>query len=118
MSEPEQRPAETAPPPPQKVEVVGQSATPIEQAMLWLGRAAKPLATAGIILVFVFLVLLDRSDLRDRFLRLLGRDVHRSTNSIQEAGGRVSRYLLMQLLVNVVFPLPYKRRGNGDVGEY
>jgi predicted PurR-regulated permease PerM len=106
VAEPEQRPPEAAPPPPQKVEVVGQSATPIEQAMLWLGRAAKPLATAGIILVFVFLVLLDRSDLRDRFLRLLGRDVHRSTDSMQEAGGRVSRYLLMQLLVNVSYGVP------------
>lgn len=106
VAEPEAKPEEEAAPPPQKVELVGQGATPIEQAVLWLGRASAPLASAGIILIFVFLMLLDRSDLRDRFLRLLGRDVHRSTDSMKEAGSRVSRYLLMQLLVNVSYGVP------------
>ena len=69
-------------------------------------RSAEPLATAGIILIFVFLALLDIGDLRDRFLRLLGLNFHRSTDTIQEAGARISRYLLMQLLVNVSYAVP------------
>ena len=69
-------------------------------------RSAEPLATAGIILIFVFLALLDIGDLRDRFLRLLGGNFHRSTDAIQEAGARISRYLLMQLLVNVSYGVP------------
>ena len=80
--------------------------TPFEQAFAWLVRSAEPLATAGIILIFVFLALLDIGDLRDRFLRLLGGNFHRSTDTIQEAGARISRYLLMQLLVNVSYAVP------------
>src|SRR5690606_30804524 len=53
VAEPEAKPEEEAAPPPQKVELVGQGATPIEQAVLWLGRASTPLASAGIILIFV-----------------------------------------------------------------
>ncbi|XIA64389.1 AI-2E family transporter [Bradyrhizobium sp. TZ2] len=57
-------------------------------------------------MVFVFLALLDIGDLRDRFLRLLGGNFHRSTDAIREAGARISRYLLMQLLVNVSYGVP------------
>ena len=57
-------------------------------------------------LIFVFLALIDRTDLRDRFLRLMGGNVHRSTESIEEAGARVSKYLLMQIAVNVSYGIP------------
>ncbi|ABE64580.1 putative GAF sensor protein [Nitrobacter hamburgensis X14] len=88
---------------PQRVEIVPEPQTPFEQAFAWLMRSAEPLATSGIILIFVFLALLDFADLRDRFLRLLGGNFHRSTDAIQEAGARISRYLLMQLLVNISY---------------
>jgi predicted PurR-regulated permease PerM len=91
---------------PQRVEVVPTQQTPFEQAWTWLARSAEPLATAGIIFVFVFLALLDLGDLRDRILRLLGGNFHRSTDAIEEAGARISRYLLMQLLVNVSYGVP------------
>ena len=91
---------------PQRVEVVPRQQTPFEQAWTWLGRSAEPLTTVGIIFVFVFLALLDLGDLRDRFLRLLGGNFHRSTEAIEEAGARISRYLLMQLLVNVSYGVP------------
>jgi predicted PurR-regulated permease PerM len=93
-------------PRPQRVEVVPTQQTPFEQAVTWLARSAEPLATAGIIFIFVFLALLDIGDLRDRFLRLLGGNFHRSTDAIEEAGARISRYLLMQLLVNVSYGVP------------
>lgn len=90
----------------QRVEMVPAPQSPFDMAMTWLGRSADPLATAGIILIFIFLALLDRSDLRDRFLRMLGGNLHRSTDAIEEAGARISRYLLMQLLVNVTYGVP------------
>ncbi|MET0166778.1 MAG: AI-2E family transporter [Vicinamibacterales bacterium] len=93
-------------PVPQRVEIVPTPQTPFEQVFAWVMRSAEPLATAGIILIFVFLGLLDIGDLRDRLLRLLGGNFHRSTDAIQEAGARISRYLLMQLLVNVSYGVP------------
>jgi predicted PurR-regulated permease PerM len=90
----------------QRVEVVPTSQTPFEQAFAWLSRSLEPLTVAGIIFIFVFLALVDRTDLRDRLLRLLGSDVHRSTESMEEAGTRVSKYLLMQMTVNVSYGIP------------
>jgi predicted PurR-regulated permease PerM len=93
-------------PPVQRVEVAPTRQTPFEQAFTWIARALEPLATGGIILIFVFLSLLDRTDLRDRFLRLMGGNVHRSTESLEEAAARVSKYLLMQIAVNVSYGIP------------
>jgi predicted PurR-regulated permease PerM len=92
--------------PVERVEVVPTTQTPFEQAFAWLASAATPLTTVGIILIFVFLALIDRTDLRDRLLRLLGGNVHRSTQSMEEAGARVSKYLLMQIAVNVSYGVP------------
>ena len=93
-------------PAPQRVEVIPTRQTPFEQVLTWLTRSAEPLATAGIIFILVFLALLDRRSIRDRFLRLLGGNFHRSTDAIQEAGARISRYLLMQMLVNFSYGVP------------
>jgi predicted PurR-regulated permease PerM len=93
-------------PRPQRVEVVPTQQTPFEQAITWVLRSLEPLATAGIVFLFVLLALLNIGDLRDRLLRLLGGNFHRSTDAIEEAGARISRYLLMQLLVNVSYGVP------------
>jgi hypothetical protein len=98
--------AEAAEEAPQRVEIVPTRRDPFETSMEWLGRSLEPLATAGIIFVFVFLALLDRSDLRDRLLRMLGGNLHRSTDALGEAGDRISRYLLMQVVVNVSYAVP------------
>lgn len=90
----------------QRVEIVPAPGTQLQAALGWLGAALEPLATAGIVLVFVVLALLDRADLRDRLLRILGGNLHRSTDAIEDAGRRISRYLLMQLVVNVSFAIP------------
>lgn len=93
-------------PPPQRVEVIAPAKSPFETASEWLVPALEPLATAGIVLVFVFLALLDRGDLRDRLIRLLGGNLHKSTDAMEEAGKRISKYLLMQLAVNVSYGVP------------
>jgi len=98
--------AETPPDAPQRVEIVPSPSDPFETSLEWLGRSLEPLATAGIVFVFVFLALLDRSDLRDRLLRMLGGNLHRSTDALGEAGDRISRYLLMQVIVNVSYGIP------------
>ncbi len=90
----------------QQVEVLPPPVSPFETAMAWLAPALEPLATAGIVLVFVFLVLLDHGDLRDRLIRLLGGNLHRSTDALEEAGARISKYLLMQILVNTLYAVP------------
>ncbi len=66
----------------------------------------SPLATAGIVLVFTLFILLYNEDLRDRFVRLVGRrDLHRTILAMTEAGRRLSRYFLFQLLLNAGFGL-------------
>lgn len=91
---------------PQRVELVPQPKSPFQTAFEWLTPSLAPIATAGIVFVFVCLVLLDRRDLRDRLLRMLGGNLHRSTDAMEEAGSRISKYLLMQLMVNVSYGVP------------
>jgi len=68
---------------------------------------AGPFVMAGLVIVVVVFMLLEREDLRDRFIRLLGSsDLHRTTEMLQDAGSRVASYLLVQLLVNVIYALP------------
>lgn len=66
----------------------------------------SPLATLGLVLVFATFILLQKEDLRDRFIRLFGsRDLHRTTVALNDAANRLSRYFLMQLALNTVFGL-------------
>ena len=67
----------------------------------------RPIATVGLVIVVVIFMLLERDDLRDRFIRLVGsNDLHRTTQMLTEAGHRVAQYLLVQLLVNVIYAVP------------
>ncbi|WP_158626109.1 AI-2E family transporter [Arsenicitalea aurantiaca] len=78
--------------------------SPIAAVQAFLGALLGPLATAAIVLVFVIFLLLEREDLRDRFLKLVSRgDLRTSTIVINEAGKRVSRYLLVQLGMNTAY---------------
>ena len=72
-----------------------------------LGPAMTPIAMAGLVLVFTIFMLLQREDLRDRLIRLVGSgDLSRTTEAMNDAGERVSRYLLMQVVVNVTYGIP------------
>jgi hypothetical protein len=56
------------------------------------------------VLIFTVFMLLKREDLRNRLLRLAGLgQLNRMTQALDDASGRVSRYLLMQFLVNAGF---------------
>jgi predicted PurR-regulated permease PerM len=63
-----------------------------------------PLGRAGMVVIFAIFMLLKREDLRNRLLRLAGiGQLNRMTQAIDDASSRVSRYLLMQFLVNAGF---------------
>ena len=63
-----------------------------------------PLATTGIIIIFVVFILLQREDLRNRLIRLAGsRDLQRTTAALDDAARRLSRLFLFQLLLNGSF---------------
>jgi predicted PurR-regulated permease PerM len=71
-----------------------------------LGPLLEPLELVGLVLVFVSFILLQRDDLRDRFVRLAGsRDMQRTTVALDEAASRLSRYLFLQTLINTCFGL-------------
>jgi predicted PurR-regulated permease PerM len=64
----------------------------------------EPLSTTVIVFIVSIFILLQREDLRDRMIRLFGSsDLHRTTVAMIEAGRRLSRYLLTQLVVNTAF---------------
>lgn len=66
-----------------------------------------PLGTAAIVSVLVIFMLLGHEDLRDRLIHLVGRGHLRiTTEALDEAGKRVSRYLRAQLMVNVLYGVP------------
>ena len=91
---------------PLPVEIVSRQ-NPVEILKNVIVPLAAPFATAGLIIVVVIFMLLEREDLRDRFIRLVGySDLHRTTEALQDAGKRVGRYLLMQLVVNTTYAIP------------
>ena len=70
----------------------------------WLSPIVGPLGTAGLVVAMVVFMLLERRDLRDRVIGLVGQgQLAITTKAFDEAGARVSRQLLMQSLVNLIY---------------
>ena len=70
----------------------------------WLGPVVGPLTTAGLVAAMVVFMLLERRDLRDRLIGLIGHgQLATTTKAFDEAGSRVSRQLLMQSLVSLLY---------------
>lgn len=86
---------------PVPVEIRPSDPTPVQLILQIAGPLLQPLATAGIVLVFVIFFLLQQQDLRDRVIRLAGaRDLRRTTQALDDAAHRLSRYLLVQSAIN------------------
>jgi predicted PurR-regulated permease PerM len=99
--------AEPEPPKPVPVQVQEPPPPPLQTLRELGGPLVAPIATAGLVVVFVIFMLLQREDLRDRVIRLLGSgDVARATEAMDDAAKRISRYLLMQLVINVLYGIP------------
>ena len=94
------------PSPPLPVQVYQPPPGPAQILESILSALLPPLATAGIVVIFVIFILLQRSDLRDRFIGLTGtHDLHRTTEGLNEAASRLSSYFLALTGINAAFGL-------------
>jgi predicted PurR-regulated permease PerM len=83
------------------VRVVPAEATVMERIEGTLGPVVEPVARSIIVLVLVIFLLIKREDIRDRFIRLIGRGhVTLTTRTLDEAGVRISRFLAHQSAIN------------------
>ena len=72
--------------------------------LVQLGGIVEPLLTCFLSVVFTFFVLLEREDLRNRVIRLTGHDhLNLMTQAMNDASHRISRYFLLQFMVNTVY---------------
>ena len=84
---------------------------PTEAFTFWpvpsaIGPMLERFASVGLVIVLVIFMLIQREDLRNRLIRLVGYGRLTSTTSaLEEAGQRISRYLLMQTIINSSFGL-------------
>lgn len=102
------KPAEPEEPRAEPLHVVVDNQEPSGVAVLSriAGPLLEPLATAGLVVVLVLFMLMWREDLRNRIFLLLGHGrLTRATKALDDAGQRISRFLLMQLTVNACFGL-------------
>jgi len=89
---------------PVPVEVRQPDPGALENLRTLISPLVHPLATTGIIIIFVIFILLQREDLRNRLIRLAGsNDLQRTTAALDDAAGRLSRLFLTQLVLNSAF---------------
>ncbi|MBR0883646.1 AI-2E family transporter [Bradyrhizobium liaoningense] len=89
---------------PVPVEVLQPDPGALESLRSLIAPLISPLATTGIIVIFVIFILIQREDLRNRLIRLAGsHDLQRTTAALDDAGNRLSRLFLNQLLINTGF---------------
>ena len=86
------------------VELAAPNSSVLAVARAVIEPLLGPLETTAIVLIVAVFILMQREDLRDRFIRLVGsRDLHRTTIAMDDAGQRLSRYFVSQLAVNACF---------------
>jgi predicted PurR-regulated permease PerM len=89
---------------PQPVQIVDQPANELAYLRELIQPFLRPLGEFGMVLIFSVFLLINQQDLRNRLFRLVGLDqLNVMTQALDDATHRVSRYLMMQLLVNVCF---------------
>ncbi len=86
-----------------KVQVVEPALTPMRAVGTFVAPFLKPIGTSALVVVFVIFMLLRLPDLRDRVIGLLGsKNLRVTTQALDEAAHKVSRYLVMQTVINGV----------------
>ncbi len=100
---PESAPTAISPSAPLPVKLVNEPTPPLTYLRNLLGPVLSRVATAGVVIVFATFMLIYREDLRSRLIMLIGEQaIHVTTPALDEAGQRVSRYLVMQSLSNAI----------------
>ena len=86
------------------VQVTAPPSNLVQDLRTLLGPVAGPLETAGIVVIFTAFMLINREDLRNRLIRLGGQGrLTVVTQALDDASRRLSRYLLLQFLVNACY---------------
>jgi predicted PurR-regulated permease PerM len=76
----------------------------IEDLRSLLGPLAEPIEMGAMVVIFSLFMMINREDLRNRVIRLAGRGrLYVMTQALDDAGNRLSRYLLLQCLVNTSY---------------
>ena len=89
---------------PQPVEIVERPPSALQSLSNMLGPLAAPVATALMVVVFAIFILMNREDLRNRVITLVARrQLSTVTLLLDDAAGRISRYLLMEFSINATF---------------
>jgi predicted PurR-regulated permease PerM len=91
---------------PREVVVKAEESSTFWPIPLAVGLMVERFAGAGLVIVLVIFMLIQREDLRNRLIRLVGYGrLTFTTRALEEAGQRISRYLLMQTIINSSFGL-------------
>jgi predicted PurR-regulated permease PerM len=91
---------------PAPVEIQAEANAWLSRLPSFLGSLAETLAALVLTFVLVIFMLLKREDLRNRVIRLAGRDqIAVTTKALDEATQRISRFLLTQAIGNASFGL-------------
>ena len=89
---------------PYSVRVLSPPTSPLQLLGQTFGTLVEVLGLAGIVVILVVFFLVRREDLRDRFIRLVGKgQATVTTQMLEDAATRVSRYLSMLFLINTTF---------------
>lgn len=91
---------------PVPVEIRKAPFSPVEMIRTVVGSLLSVVLTSLIVVVFVIFMLIQKEDLRDRLIRLMGAGrVNVTTQALDDAANRLSRYLLAQAAINAAFGL-------------
>lgn len=89
---------------PQAVRVVPSPSNAVQILGGMFGSLLEVFGSTGVVIILVVFFLLQRDDLRDRFIRLTGGGrVTVTTQALEDVTARVSRYLTVQLFINVTY---------------
>jgi len=89
---------------PYSVHVLSEPVSPLQLLGQTFGTLIEIFGLVGIVVILVIFFLVRREDLRDRFIRLAGKgQATVTTQMLEDAATRVSRYLSMLFLINAVF---------------
>jgi len=89
---------------PREVVVQADESSTFWPLPLQIAPMFERLASGGLAIVLVIFMLIQREDLRNRLIRLVGYGrLTITTKALEEAGQRISRYLLMQSMINTFF---------------
>lgn len=92
---------------PTRVEIVNGKDQRIEFLQVALTPVLGPLGTTALVLLLLVFMLLEREEIRNRMIRLVGQGrISTTSRVLGDAGARVSKYLLMLTVVNVTYGIP------------